>query len=66
MRYFSRTGNTIDYTSIWDGTINSYIGPDFTAVEVVEFTLNLSKKPLFQTTSTTVNNTIVRIALRNS
>jgi hypothetical protein len=66
MRYFSRTGNTIDYTSIWDGTTNSYIGPDFTAVEVVEFTLNLSKKPLFQKTSTTVNNTIVRIALRNS
>lgn len=66
MRYFSRVGNLIDYTSIWDPTINSYTGPDFTAVEVVEFTLNLAKKPTFQKTLATSNTTIIRIALRNS
>lgn len=66
MRYFSRTGNLLDYTSIWDSDTNSYAGPDFTAVEVVEFTINLSKKPTFQKTSATSNSTIIRIALRNS
>jgi hypothetical protein len=66
MRYFSRTGNLIDYTSIFDINTNSYAGPDFTAVEVVELTLNLSYKPVFQKTNATQNSTIVRIALRNS
>jgi len=66
MRYFSRTGNLIDYTSIFDTNTNSYAGPDFTAVEVVELTLNLTKKPTFQKTYATSNTTIIRIALRNS
>lgn len=66
IRYFSRAGNLIDYTSIFDTNTNSYIGPDFTAVEVVEFTLNLTKKPLLQTTESTQNSTIIRIALRNT
>lgn len=66
MRYFSRTGNLIDYTSIFDTNTNSYAGPDFTAVEVVEMTLNLSKKPTLQKTNATSNSTIIRIALRNS
>jgi len=66
MRYFSRIGNLLDYTSIWDSTTNSYAGPDFTAVEVVEFTINISKKPTFQKTNATSNSTIIRIALRNS
>lgn len=66
MRYFSRNGNLIDYTSIWDADTNSYIGPDFTVVEVVELTLNLSKKPSLQTTYATSNSTIIRIALRNA
>lgn len=65
-RYFSRTGNLIDYTSIWDPDTNSYIGPDFTAVEVVELKLNLTKKPILQTTYATQNSTIIRVALRNS
>jgi hypothetical protein len=65
MRYFSRTGNTIDYTSITDPNTGLYAGPDFTAVEVVEFTLNLTKKPFLQTTSATQNSTIIRVALRN-
>jgi type II secretory pathway pseudopilin PulG len=66
MRYFSRTGNTIDYTSIFDPNTNSYTGPDFTVVEVVEMQLNLSAKPTFQKTNSTSNSTIIRIALRNS
>jgi type II secretory pathway pseudopilin PulG len=65
-RYFSRTGNLIDYTSIFDPNTNSYTGPDFTVVEVVEMTLNLSVKPTFQKTYATSNSTIIRIALRNS
>jgi type II secretory pathway pseudopilin PulG len=66
MRYFSRTGNLIDYTSIWDPNTNSYAGPDFTAVEVVELTLNITKKPTFQKTNATSNTTIIRVALRDS
>jgi prepilin-type N-terminal cleavage/methylation domain-containing protein len=66
MRYFSRTGNLIDYTSIWDPNTNSYAGPDFPAVEVVEFTLNISQKTTFQKTAGTSSSTIIRIALRNS
>lgn len=66
MRYFSRTGNLIDYTSIIDPNTGAYAGPDFPAVEVVEFTLNLSKKPAFSSTDSANSSTIVRIALRNS
>lgn len=66
MRYFSRTGNLLDYTSIWDPATNSYAGPDFTAVEVIEFTLHLTKKPTLQTTNSTQTSTIIRVALRNS
>ena len=66
MRYFSRTGNAIDWTSSYDALIPSYNGPDFTSVEVVEFGLNITKKPLFQTATATNNSTIVRIALRNN
>ena len=66
MRYFSRAGNLIDYTSIVDSSTGQYIGPDFTAVEVVEFNLNLVKKPIFQSTNATQNSTIIRVALRNA
>lgn len=66
MRYFSRTGNLINYTSITDPDTGAYIGPDFPAVEVLEFTLNLSKKPAFSSTNPVKNSTIIRVALRNS
>lgn len=66
MRYFSRTGNLIDYTSITDPDTGQYAGPDFTAVEVVEFTMHITKKPTLQSTNVTQNSTIIRIALRNS
>lgn len=65
MRYFSKTGNLIDHTSSFDTAENIYTGPDFPVVEVIEFKLNLAKKPAFQTTNSTVNSTVVRVALRN-
>jgi Tfp pilus assembly protein FimT len=67
MRYFSRAGNTIDHTSMVDPINPSiFIGPDFTVVEVVELTLNLSKKPALYKTNEVQNSTIIRVALRNS
>ena len=65
-RYFSRTGNPIDWTSLYDTGLGTYAGPDFPIVEVFELKLNLTKKPIFQTTNATVNSTIIRIALRNT
>jgi hypothetical protein len=66
MRYFSRTGNLIDFTSVTDAVTGEYIGPDFTVVDVAEYTLNITKKPFLQKTNATVNKTTVRIALRNT
>jgi hypothetical protein len=66
LRYFSRTGLTIDYTSIFDSNTNSYIGPDFPSVEVVELKLNLSRKAKLQSGNTENSSTVIRIALRNA
>lgn len=66
LRFFSRTGTLIDYTSAFDPDINQYIGPDYPAVEVMEFKLTLTKKPFLQTTNSTRTTTIIRIALRNA
>jgi len=66
MRYFSRTGAQMDYTSIYDSATSTFLGPDFTAVEVVEFNLNIVKKPFLQKTEATSNSTIIRVALRNA
>lgn len=65
MRYFSRSGNTIDYKSIVDPNTGAYIGPDFPSVEVVEFTLKLSKKAQLHNGADTINQTVIRVALRN-
>lgn len=64
-RYFSRSGNTIDYTSIVDPNTGGYAGPDFPAVEVVEFNLKLFKKAQLHNGADTSNETIIRVALRN-
>jgi hypothetical protein len=66
IRFFSRSGNTIDWTSIFDSNIGTYAGPDYPAVEVLELTLNISKKAVFQTSNTTQSSTEIRIALRNT
>jgi hypothetical protein len=65
MRYFSRSGNTIDYTSIVDPNTGAYIGPDFPSVEVVEFTLKLFKKAQLHNGVDTINQAVIRVALRN-
>lgn len=66
IRFFSRSGNTVDWTSVYDSAITSYAGPDYSAVEVLELTLNISKKAVFQTSQTTKSSTVIRIALRNT
>ncbi len=64
-RYFSRSGNTIDYTSIVDQSTGAYIGPDFPSVEVVEFNLQLLRKGRVHNGGNTSNQTVIRVALRN-
>jgi type II secretory pathway pseudopilin PulG len=71
-RYFSRSGNTVNYTSIVekDATGNPvvptvYIGPDFPSVEVVELTIHLFQKSTVCGAANTANEVIVRVALRN-
>jgi prepilin-type N-terminal cleavage/methylation domain-containing protein len=65
MRYFSRSGNLLDWTSITDPLTGQYIGPDFTSVEVVEVTLHLSRKSTLHGGTDTSNETIIRVAFRN-
>lgn len=65
-RYFSRSGNLIDWTSIYDSDIGEYIGPDNGAVEVVELTVKVAKKASFQNSNTIQNETIIRVAMRNT
>jgi hypothetical protein len=64
LRFFSKSGNTIDYTSLNDGNGN-YNGPDFQSVEVLELTLNISKTGAVHGGATTANQTVIRVALRN-
>lgn len=65
-RYFSRSGNLIDYQSTVDPLTGEYIGPDYPSVEVIELTVRLARKPIMQKTNATRNTTVVRIALRNT
>jgi type II secretory pathway pseudopilin PulG len=64
-RYFSRSGNLLDWTSITDPLTGLYIGPDFPSVEVVELTLNLHRKSVLHGGADTSNQTIIRVAFRN-
>ncbi len=66
LRYFSKSGNPIDHTSVYDSDINQYVGPDFPVVEVAEFTVNLKQRPTFFSTNAVSNSAVIRIALRNS
>ena len=65
LRYFSRSGNTISYTSITDPLTGAYIGPDFTSVEVVELTIHETIKATIHGAQDTINHTTIRVALRN-
>ena len=64
-RYFSRSGNTLDWTSIKDPLTGENIGPDFPSVEVVELTVDLGRRAIIHGAQDTSNQTIVRVALRN-
>ncbi len=64
-RYFSRSGNLIDWTAVIDPLTGENIGPDFPSVEVVELTINLGRKAIIKGAQDTTNQTIVRVALRN-
>lgn len=63
--YYSRSGNTINYHATTDPVTGAFTGPDFVAVEALQYTFHVIKKPLFQKTNATINDTVVRIALRN-
>jgi hypothetical protein len=65
LRYFSRSGNFVDWTSIWDPINSTYAGPDFPTAEVVEFTFNVHRNAFFSSSKSTINTTIVRVSLRN-
>jgi prepilin-type N-terminal cleavage/methylation domain-containing protein len=65
LRYFSRSGNTIDWTSVYDSLTGTYAGPDFPLVEAVEFTLHESAKAQFNGVNNATSQTIIRIALLN-
>ncbi len=75
LRYFSRSGNEITYNSIDDLGIvpctavgplyTGCAGADFPSAEVIEITLNLSKRPDGVGTNSTQSATIIRVALRN-
>jgi hypothetical protein len=64
--YYSRSGNTVNYESIIDPVTGLFVGPDFTAVESMQYSFRINKKTLFQKSTSTVNDTVVRIALRNT
>lgn len=64
--YYSRSGITINYHSLTDPITGDYMGPDFPLVEALQYTFHVKDKPLFQSGNATVNDTIVRIALRNT
>jgi len=65
LRYFSRSGNLIDWTSIFDPNINTYAGPDFPLVEAIEFNLHVTSKAAFHGVNSAVNQTVIRVALLN-
>ncbi len=67
VRYFSRSGNLLDYTPVYNATLGTYVnGPDFPAVEVIEYTINIASKAFTQSANTTQSSTIIRVALRNT
>lgn len=65
VRYFSRTGTLIDWTSVYDINTAQYIGPDFPTVEVIELKVNTNVSAKFQSNNLS-NSTIIRVALRNT
>lgn len=66
MRYFSRAGIPINHQSSVDSGTGEYNGPDYPAVEVIEFNLKVFKRSTLGGGQDTTNETIIRVALRSS
>jgi hypothetical protein len=66
LRYFSRSGNLIDYMSVIDPDTGDYIGPDMPAAEVVELVLYTYKSATVHGGLDTTSQNIIRVALRNT
>ncbi len=64
-KYFSKSGNEINYESIIDPNTGAYIGPDFPSVEVVEITVNIARRAIIHGTNDTTDSTTIRVAFRN-
>ncbi len=65
MKYFSRAGETIDFTNATDPITGEYIGLDFENVEVAEFHVKVKKRIESDKNKFQYNTTLVRIAIRN-
>lgn len=65
VNYFSKSGNVINYQSSTDPLTGQYNGPDFPTVEVVQMTLHLQRNAAIDGATSTSNQTIIRVALRN-
>ncbi len=65
-RYFSRSGNLINYQAVVDPTTGAYIGPDFPSVEVLELNLHTYKRSTIKGGNDTTSQTVIRVALRNN
>ncbi len=64
-RYFSKSGNSINWNDVKDPDTGASIGPDYPDVEVVELTITLKKRAVIHGQADSISNTTVRVALRN-
>ncbi len=65
LSYYSKAGTSINYTSSTDPSTGLYNGPDFPLVEVVSMTLHLNRRATIKGSTPTMNETVIRVALRN-
>ncbi|MGB4966801.1 MAG: hypothetical protein WBO35_01215 [Candidatus Saccharimonadales bacterium] len=64
-RFFSKSGNPIDWNAVKDPETGQPIGPDYPDVEVVELTVFLKKRATIKGTADSISHTTIRVALRN-
>ncbi len=64
-KYFSKSGNPINWNDVKDPDTGESIGPDYADVEVVELTVTLFKRAVVHGQADSRSNTTVRVALRN-
>lgn len=64
-KYFSKSGNAINWNDVKDPDTGESIGPDYPDVEVVELTVTLFKRAVIRGQPDNTSSTTVRVALRN-